>query len=38
MRPRQKDKQEWNNVSFKNNLKIFKMKKENEEIKTELFF
>ena len=37
MRPRQKDKQEWNNVSFKNNLKIFKMKKEIEEIKTELF-
>ena len=38
MRPRQKDNQEWSNVSFKKNLKIFKMKKKNEEEENELFF
>ena len=30
MRPRQKDNQERNNVLFKKNLKIFRMKKKNE--------
>ena len=37
MRPRQKDNQEWDNASFKKNLKIFKMKKKNEEEKNEFF-
>ena len=30
--------QEWDNVSFKNNLKVFKTKKKNEKVKTEPFF
>ena len=37
MRPRQQDKQESSNVSFKKNLKVFKIKLKNEEEKNELF-
>ena len=31
MRPHQKNKQKWDNAPFQKNLKIFKMKKKNEE-------
>ena len=37
MRPRQKDKQVSSNVSFKKNLKVFKIKLKNEEEKNKLF-
>ena len=37
IRSRFKDNQEWSKVSFKRNLKIFKMKEKNEEKKNELF-
>ena len=37
IRSRCKDNQEWSKVSFKRNLKIFKMKEKNEEKKNELF-
>ena len=33
----QKDNQEWINFSFKRNLKIFKMKKKNKEVKKNIF-
>ena len=37
MRPRQKDNQQWINVSFKKNWKIFEMKKKIKEEKNEPF-
>lgn len=35
--PRLKDNKDWNNLSFKKNLKLFKKKSKNAEVKTDLF-